>query len=63
MERLGETAKPPPRAAQKRWWMIAVTATIVLALYAGALTWATQRLESDIQKSMHVLSGPIPDHP
>lgn len=39
----------------RRWRVGLSIAGLVLLLYVGALTWTTQRLETDIQKSIHAL--------
>ena len=53
------TVKPAPR---RRWLTILVVVTTVLALYVGAVIWVNQRLETDIQKSIHVLPADNQDH-
>ena len=53
------TAKPTPR---RRWLVILIVVVTVLALYAGALAWVNQRLQTDIQKSIHVLPADNQDH-
>lgn len=52
-----------PTPLRRRRWLIAlVVGVVLLALYAGALTWVTQRLQTDIQKSIHPLPAAIEDH-
>ncbi len=53
------TPKPAPR---RRWLVILVAIVTVLALYAGALAWVNQRLQTDIQKSIHVPPVVNQDH-
>ncbi|HVR81568.1 MAG TPA: hypothetical protein VHF02_05755 [Luteimonas sp.] len=43
----------PPR--RRRWLLVAGIIGVVLIAYTLTLTWATQRLESDIQKSIRPL--------
>ena len=40
---------------QRRWRVGLSIAGLLLVLYVGALAWTTQRLETDIQKSIHAL--------
>jgi hypothetical protein len=40
---------------RRRRWIGLCIATVVLLVYAAALTWTTRRLETDIQKSIHAL--------
>ena len=48
---------------RRRRWLIALAiGAVLLALYAGALTWVTQRLQTDIEKSIHPLPAVIEDH-
>ena len=47
---------------RRRWLIALVVGVVLLALYAGALTWVTQRLQTDIQKSIHPLPAAIEDH-
>lgn len=54
------TLKPAPR---RRWLTITIVVVALLALYAGALMWVNQRLQIDIQKSIHVLPADSQDHP
>ncbi len=51
--------KPAPR---RRWLVILIMVITVLALYAGALAWVNQRLQTDIQKSIHVVPADNQDH-
>ncbi len=53
------TVKPAPR---RRWLPIVIVVVTVLALYAGALMWVNQRLQTDIQKSIHVVPADNQDH-
>jgi len=51
--RIDNATAPPTR--WRRWrWPIAIVALLLLA-YALALTWATRRLEADVQHSLHPL--------
>jgi hypothetical protein len=52
--------KQAPR--RRRWLVIVLVLVAVLALYAGALAWVNQRLQTDIQKSIHVLPADNQDH-
>ena len=47
---------------RRRWLIALVVGVVLIALYAGALTWVTQRLQTDIQKSIHPLPAAIEDH-
>lgn len=47
---------------RRRWVTLVVTSVIVLALYAGALSWVNQRLQTDIRKSIHTLPTVNQDH-
>jgi hypothetical protein len=46
---------PTAPASRRRRWIGLSIATVVLVVYAAALTWTTRRLETDIQKSIHAL--------
>ncbi len=48
---------------RRRWMGIVIAVVVVLALYAGALLWVNQRLQTDIQKSIHTLPVDNQDHP
>jgi ferric-dicitrate binding protein FerR (iron transport regulator) len=43
----------PSPARRRQWWIAALALIVLLAGYAGALAWVTNRLEIDIQKSIH----------
>ena len=45
-----------------RWLIALATGVVLLGIYAGALTWVTQRLETDIQKSIRPLPAAVEDH-
>lgn len=48
---------------RRRHWLIGLTiGALLLAAYAGALTWVSQRLETDIQKSIRPLPASLEDH-
>ncbi len=53
------TVKP---TARRRWLAILIAVVTILALYAGALAWVNQRLQTDIQKSIHTLPADNQDH-
>ena len=53
------TVKPMPR---RRWLPMVIIGVVVLALYAGALGWVNQRLQTDIQKSIHTVPADNQDH-
>ncbi len=59
MENRNGTVTPAPR---RRWLVILLVIVIVLALYVGALAWVNQRLQTDIQKSIHVPPAVNQDH-
>lgn len=48
-----QPAVPAPR--RRRWLLVVGIIGVVLVAYAFTLTWATQRLENDIQKSIRPL--------
>ncbi|MEO6263889.1 MAG: hypothetical protein ABIO58_02815 [Luteimonas sp.] len=53
----------PVSPRRRRRWLIVLAICVVLAgIYAGALTWVTQRLETDIQKSIRPLPAMVEDH-
>lgn len=52
---------PVPRH-RRRWMIIAGIAGILLLVYALALNWAAQRLESDMQHSIRQLPTVQQDH-
>ena len=45
----------PAPAHRRRWLIVAGIVGVVLVAYALALTWAAQRLESDMQHSIRQL--------
>jgi len=47
---------------RRRWLIIASVVGVVLIAYALALTWAAQRLESDMQHSIRQLPAVQQDH-
>jgi hypothetical protein len=51
-----------PPILRRRWLIALAIGVVLLALYAGALTWLTQRLQTDVQKSIHPLPAAIEDH-
>lgn len=51
--------QPTPR---RRWLTMIAIGAIVLALYAGALGWVNERLQTDIQKSIHAVPADNQDH-
>ena len=53
---------PVKQAPRRRWLVVVLVIVTVLALYAGALVWVNQRLQTDIQKSIHVLPADNQDH-
>ena len=56
-----EAANAAPATHRRRWCIAAMLVVGVLVVYAGALTWVTQRLQVDIQKSIHPAVS-ISDH-
>jgi hypothetical protein len=50
---------PPHR---RRWLIVAGIIGVLLIAYALALTWAAQRLESDMQRSIRQLPTVQQDH-
>jgi hypothetical protein len=48
------TASRP--AVRRRWIVVGIAILLVLGAYAGALAWVGQRLEIDVQRSIH----PVP---
>ena len=60
-----QTPALKPSPARRRHWRIGVLALIaLLAGYAGALAWVTNRLEIDVQKSIHPAPAVmVADHP
>lgn len=57
-----EPGGPVKQAPRRRWLVVVLVIVTVLALYAGALAWVNQRLQTDIQKSIHVLPAANQDH-
>ena len=56
-----EAANAASATHHRRWWIAVLLLAGVLVAYAGALTWVTQRLQVDIQKSIHPAVS-ISDH-
>ena len=52
----------PAPAHRRRWLIVAGIVGVVLVAYALALTWAAQRLESDMQRSIRQLPTVQQDH-
>ena len=53
-------APTPPH--RRRWMIVAGIIGVLLIAYALALTWAAQRLESDMQHSIRQLPASQQDH-
>ena len=53
-----------PASAHRRRWLVAVgiVAVLLLLAYVLALTWAAQRLESDLKDSIRPLPTEQSDH-
>lgn len=47
--------QPPTPHRRRRWLIVTGIVGAVLIAYALTLTWATQRLETDLQKSIRPL--------
>lgn len=60
--RSSDAGLAPPRFRRRRWLIALAVGIALLAIYAGALTWVTQRLQTDIQKSIRPLPAVIADH-
>ncbi len=60
--RFSAAGRVPTPLRRRRWLIALAIGAVLLALYAGALTWVTQRLQTDIEKSIHPLPAAIEDH-
>jgi uncharacterized membrane protein HdeD (DUF308 family) len=38
---------------RRRWWVLGTIGVLLLVLYVVALAWVTQRLQSDVENSIH----------
>ncbi len=38
---------------RRRWWVAGVIGVLLLVVYVLALAWVTQRLQNDVEKSIH----------
>jgi type VI protein secretion system component VasF len=47
----GAAALAPSR--RRRWWMLGTIGVLLLVLYVVALAWVTQRLQTDVENSIH----------
>jgi hypothetical protein len=52
----------PASAHRRRWRIVAGIAAVLLVAYALALTWAAQRLETDLKDSIRPLPTEQSDH-
>lgn len=50
-------------ARARRWCWIALACAIGLALYVGALAWATRELEAGVARSIQPLPALVRDNP
>ena len=50
-----------PMSRRRRWLIVLAACALLGGLYAGALTWVSLRLETDIQKSIRPLPVVIED--
>lgn len=46
------TTDPVRQSHRRRWLLAGAVLALLLAVYAGALIWFTQRLENDMQRSV-----------
>jgi len=46
------TTDPIPQSRRRRWLLAGAVLALLLAVYAGALIWFTQRVENDMQRSV-----------
>lgn len=47
---------------RRRWWRAGVIGVLLLVMYVVALAWVTQRLQSDVEKSIHPVQALQPGH-
>jgi len=52
----------PNPTRRRRWPYAAGACAILLVLYVGVLTWASQRLETDVAKAIRPLPVVVEDH-
>lgn len=43
---------PAPQSRRRRWLFAGAVLAVLLAVYAGALIWFTQRVQSGVERSL-----------
>jgi len=57
-----DTIRQPQSVPRRRRWTLALSlCAVLLAVYAGGLTWLSQRLETDVAKAIKPLSMVVQD--
>ena len=46
------TTDPVPQSRRRRWALAGAALAVLLAVYAGALIWFTNRVQHDMQRSL-----------
>jgi hypothetical protein len=50
-------------ARARRWCVLAIAVMVLLAAYAGGVTWVTHQLEASVDRSLQPLPALVRDQP